>query len=86
MKNKNPEVVEIIDEREGTFKCKICSQIWFPMKKSDSKIAKSSWQCPNGCKANDQADDNNEGSNSDETKERQKANQKKTPTQKHREN
>jgi predicted nucleotidyltransferase len=44
MKNRNPKIVEIIDDIDLVFKCKKCGQIWYP----DSN--KISWQCPNGCR------------------------------------
>jgi len=49
LKNRNPKMVEILDERDLVFKCKICGQVWLP----GSKLNLKSWQCPKGCKAKD---------------------------------
>ena len=64
MYNENPKMVEIIffkDSYSFKFKCRACGQEWLPSQKpkkpdevfSDSDLFKSSWQCPNGCKAED---------------------------------
>ena len=47
MRNRNPKIVEILNERDLQFKCKKCGQVWFP------KSKRISWQCPKGCKAKD---------------------------------
>ena len=47
MRNSNPKLVEILDNRNLKFKCRVCGQIWYP----DSK--RISWQCPNSCRAMD---------------------------------
>ena len=43
MKNRNPKMVKILNDRDLQFKCKVCGQVWFPESK------RISWQCPNGC-------------------------------------
>lgn len=53
MKNRNPEIVIILDERTLEFKCKVCGRKWFPSILSGGRLDKSSWQCPKGCKAKD---------------------------------
>ena len=49
MENRNPEIVEIIDEEKPIFKCKICGAIWEP-EMGSGKLRYSYWQCPEGCK------------------------------------
>lgn len=53
MKNENPKMVEILNERTLEFKCKICGRKWFPSILSGGRLARGSWQCPNGCKLED---------------------------------
>jgi len=51
MRNRNPKIVKILDERNLKFKCKVCGQIWYPTIKLGGRLARNSWQCPNGCKS-----------------------------------
>lgn len=49
----NPKIVEIIREREGTLeacRCKKCGIEWLVNYVTGGKLARGSWQCPNGCK------------------------------------
>jgi len=50
MKNRNFKIVEILDEKELRVKCKVCGQVWIPGSLTGGRIARNSWQCPNGCK------------------------------------
>jgi hypothetical protein len=50
MKNRNPEIVEITNERNLTFECKVCGQVWSPGILTGGLLARGSWQCPKGCK------------------------------------
>jgi hypothetical protein len=50
MKNRNPKIVEIIDEKELRVKCKVCGQVWIPGRLPDDRITQNSWQCLNGYK------------------------------------
>ena len=49
MKNRNPKMVEIRGKDNISFKCKVCSAVWYkaPLSK------RFSWQCPKGCKIDD---------------------------------
>ena len=57
-KSKIVEIIAIgkrfaLDKRDILFKCKKCNEIWEVMtnlKGRASRIPKSAWQCPNGCK------------------------------------
>ncbi len=59
MKNKNPKMVEIIEEAVLLFNCKICGKTWHPTSKyypfffAGYTVDKKFWQCPNGCKNED---------------------------------
>ncbi|MDD5015738.1 MAG: hypothetical protein PHW73_11715 [Atribacterota bacterium] len=50
MKNRNPKIAEILDEKKLRIKCKVCSQVWIPDSLTDGRITQNSWQCSNGCK------------------------------------
>ena len=52
MRNMNPKIVEILDERNLKFRCKKCKLIWYPSVKPDSggRLYRRAWQCPRGCK------------------------------------
>jgi len=51
MKNMNPKIVQILDDRKPKFKCRKCKLIWFPsiIPGSDGRLFPRSWQCPSGC-------------------------------------
>ena len=51
MKNRNTEVVEILDFPHLKFKCKVCGQVWSPTIKSGGRLSRKGWRCPNGCKS-----------------------------------
>ena len=53
MRNRNPKVVEIIDEYSYIFKCKKCGRVWIPNILEGRRIARGGWHCPNGCKAHE---------------------------------
>lgn len=55
MRNSNPKIVEILDDRNLKFKCKVCGQVWWPNIKPDSggRLYRGAWQCPNGCEERD---------------------------------
>ena len=46
MRNRNPKIVEILDEKKLKFKCKICGQVWWPGILPGGRLAHKSWQCP----------------------------------------
>ena len=50
MRNRNPEIVEILDEHTLRFKCKKCGQQWSPNLLPGGRLVRGGWQCPNGCK------------------------------------
>ncbi|MBA7514248.1 hypothetical protein ES705_06273 [subsurface metagenome] len=58
MKNMNPKIVEILDERNLKFRCKKCKEIWYPSIKpgSDGRLYRRSWQCPRGCTWNSKSE------------------------------
>jgi len=46
MRNSNPKIVEIIDERRPVFKCKNCGQTWRPSVNPGGRfrrVAMSKW-------------------------------------------
>jgi len=52
MKNRNPKMVIMVGQGDVILQCKKCRQIWSIVKsRSDEKVSKDKWQCPNGCKA-----------------------------------
>ena len=53
LKNRNPKMVEILNDKKATFKCKVCNQIWEPILRSEGRISKGGWHCPNGCTLED---------------------------------
>lgn len=53
MKNGNPKMVEILNERGLIFKCKRCGQVWYPNHTPEGRLRWGAWQCPNGCKLKD---------------------------------
>jgi len=50
MRNRNPEIVEILEEDPPSFQCRKCGQRWTPSITPKGRFAGGSWQCPNGCK------------------------------------
>ena len=50
MRNRNPGIVIITDDKDLKFECKICGQIWSPGILTGGRLARGSWQCPQGCK------------------------------------
>jgi len=50
IRNRNPEIVEILDKRPLKFRCRKCGQVWWPSIEPGRKIHPSAWQCPRGCK------------------------------------
>ncbi len=53
MKNMNPKMVEILNEETLELRCKKCSRKWFPSILSGGRLARGSWQCPEGCRSGD---------------------------------
>jgi len=53
MKNMNPKMVEILNEETLEFRCnnKKCGRKWFPSILSGGRLARGSWQCPEGCRS-----------------------------------
>lgn len=57
-KSKIVEIISVgkrfaLNKRDMLFKCKICNKVWDVMtnlKGKASRIPKSAYQCPNGCK------------------------------------
>jgi hypothetical protein len=53
MRNSNPKIVEILDDSNCFFRCKLCGTCWWPMLNPGGRFKRGSWQCPNGCKKED---------------------------------
>ena len=53
MKNMNPKMVEILNEETLELRCKKCGRKWFPGILSGGRLARGSWQCPEGCRSGD---------------------------------
>jgi hypothetical protein len=53
MRNRNPKVVEILDDVRPLLACKHCGQVWAPNIRplSGGLFYRGAWQCPNGCRA-----------------------------------
>jgi len=49
-KNKNPEMVEIVNLRGDIFKCKVCGNVWYIKIYKGGKLLGFQRQCPHGCK------------------------------------
>lgn len=50
MKNRNPDIVIITDDKDLKFECKICGEVWKPTILTGGRLAWEAWQCPQGCK------------------------------------
>jgi len=54
MKNSNPKMVKILNERTSKFQCRVCGKVWWANINPDTgKFYRGSWQCPMGCKLKD---------------------------------
>ena len=53
MENRNPKMVEILHEETLELRCKKCGRKWFPSILSGGRLARGSWQCPEGCRTED---------------------------------